>query len=210
MSARHEAHAALTRAGYGAPGADRLLDRVAAEAAEAARRELLGDDLNPSRLALDAQAYRQLADAVLATMGNPDRWDLDGAEEWVLAQYVQHLAAQLALAVEFRVPLPDGLGSGYGELVVQREASDSDRWAVTDGAVSGLRAWVDPVGWQYVGEVGRALAYRYGLDEALELAEDVARIEQEQDDARIREASEKSSRAAADATREPTQAGGDQ
>ena len=28
MSARDEAHAALTRAGYGVPGADRLLDRV--------------------------------------------------------------------------------------------------------------------------------------------------------------------------------------
>ncbi|MGW2742332.1 hypothetical protein [Streptomyces sp. NPDC001450] len=180
------------------------------EAVASTRRELLGDDLNPSRLTLDAQSYRQLADDVLATMANPDRWDLDGAEPWVLAQYVQHLATHLTLASEYRVPLPDGLGGGYGELVVQRESAGSDRWAVTDGAVCGLRAWRDPDGWQYVAEIGWAEAFAYGLDEALDLADEVARIEQERLDARIREAREKSSRTAADATHPPTQAGGDQ
>lgn len=148
------------------------------------RRAILGDDLNPSRLVLDAQSYRELADDVLATMPDPDRWDIDGAEPWVLAQYVKHLAAQVTLAAEFRVPLPDGLG-GYGELVVRRESVGSDRWAVTDGAVSGLRAWLDPDGWQYVAEIGRTEAFAYGLDEALDMAEDVARLERERHDARI-------------------------
>ncbi|MEU0675429.1 hypothetical protein ABZ330_21560 [Streptomyces sp. NPDC006172] len=145
------------------------------------------DDLNPFSLALDAQAYRRLADDVLATMANPDRWDLDGDEGWILAQYVKHIAAQLTLASEFRVPLPDGLG-GYGEVVVQRESTGSDRWAVTDGALTGLRAWVYPAGWQYVTEVGRAVAFAHDLDDALELAEAVAKIEREQYDARIRAA----------------------
>lgn len=158
-----------------------LVERHRAEV----RAEILGTDLNPSRLVLDAQSYRRLADDVLATMTDPDRWDLDGDEGWICAQYVKHMAAQLALASEFRVSLPEGLG-GYGELVVRRESTDSDRWAVTDGAVSGLRAWVEPDGWQYVAEVGRVEAFAYGLDEALALAEDVARIEQERHDARIR------------------------
>lgn len=214
MTARDEAHAALTRAGYGASGADRLLYRIESDAAAGKRAEILGTDLNPSRLALDAQAYRRLADDVLATMTDPDRWDLDGAEEWVLAKYVQHLAAQLTLASEFRVPLPDGLGGGYGEVVVQRESAGSDRWAVTDGAVSGLRAWRDPDGWQHVVEIGRREAFAYGLDEALDLADEVARIERERLDARIREASEKDTRGGSpqqgESTPEPTQAGGEQ
>ncbi|MGW2708651.1 hypothetical protein ACWC4J_06615 [Streptomyces sp. NPDC001356] len=149
------------------------------------RAEILGTGLNPSQLVLDAQAYRRLADDVLATMPNPDRWDIDGDEGSILAQYVKHLATQITLASEFRVPLPDGLGGGYGELVVRRESTGSDRWAVTDGAVTGLRAWRDPDGWQYVAEVGRAEVFVYGLDEALDLAEEVARIEQERLDARI-------------------------
>ncbi|GGQ80994.1 hypothetical protein [Streptomyces flaveolus] len=149
------------------------------------RRETLGDDLNPSRLVLDAQAYRRLADDVLATMPDPDRWDLDGDEAWILAQYVKHIAAQLALASEFRVPLPEGLG-GYGEIVVQRESTGSDRWAVTDGALCGLRAWIDGDGWRYVSEVGRRVAFACSLDEALDLAEVVAKMMQEQHDAAIR------------------------
>lgn len=158
-----------------------LIDRCRTEV----RRGILGDDLNPSPLALDAQAYRRLADDVLATMTDPDRWDLDGDEGWICAQYVKHMAAQLALATEFRVPLPKGLG-GYGELVVQRESTGSDRWAVTDGAFVGLQAWVDGDGWKYVTDIGRAAAFVYSLDEALDMAEDVARIEQERHDARIR------------------------
>jgi hypothetical protein len=98
---------------------------------------------------------------------------------------LKHLAAQLALAVEFRVPLPEGLG-GYGELVVQRESTGSDRWAVTDGAFVGLQAWIDGEGWQYITDIGRAAAFVYSLDEALAMADDVARIEQERHDARIR------------------------
>lgn len=157
------------------------------------RAEILGDDLNPSQLALDAQSYRQLADDVLATMRNPDRWDLDADEGWICAQYVKHLAAQLALASEFRVPLPEGLG-GYGELVVQRESSDSDRWAITDGAAVDPMAWVDPDGWREISKVGRAKAYVYDLDEALDVAEQVARIEQEQHTARVAAHREKDTR----------------
>jgi hypothetical protein len=178
MSARDELYRAQ-RADH--PKRVARLDAYRAEV----RREILGDDLNPSRLVLDAQAYRRLADDVLATMPDPDRWDLDGAEEWVLAQYVKHLATQITLASEFRVPLPDGLGGGYGELVVQRDSADSNRWAVTDGAVTGLRAWRDPDGWQYVTEIGRAEAFAYGLDEALDLAVEVAQIERDRLDARI-------------------------
>lgn len=185
MSARDEALAALTRAGYGADGAIRLLDRVESDASAVTRRGILGDDLNPSRLVLDAQAYRRLADDVLATMPDPDRWDLDGDEGSICAQYVKHIAAQLTLASEFRVPLPEGLG-GYGEIVVQRESTGSDRWAVTNGASTGLQAWVYPVGWQHVARVGRDVAFAHDLDDALELAEAVAKIEGERLDARIR------------------------
>lgn len=184
MSARNDLYEYADDAHLGGDYLDELLNRVEAEAAARTRRELLGDDLNPSRLVLDAQAYRRLADDVLATMPDPDRWDLDGAEEWILAQYVKHIATQLTLASEFRVPLPDGLG-GDGEVVVRRESTGSDRWAVTDGAVSGLQAWVYPVGWQPVAEVGRDAAFAHSLDDALDLAEDVARIERGRFDARI-------------------------
>lgn len=161
---------------------ERLYNRVRDEV----RAEILGTDLNPSRLVLDAQAYRRLADDVLATMTDPDRWDLDGDEGSILAQYVEHIATQLTLASEFCVPLPERLGGGYGEIVVRRESTGSDRWAVTNLAVTGLRAWRDPDGWQYVAEIGRAEAFAYGLDEALDLADEVARIEQERHDERIR------------------------
>lgn len=56
------------------------------------RREILGDDLNPSNLVLDAQAYRRLRDDIFATMDNPDRWDRDAAEDSILSDYVKWLA----------------------------------------------------------------------------------------------------------------------
>ncbi|NGN68449.1 hypothetical protein G5C51_31700 [Streptomyces sp. A7024] len=87
------------------------------------------------------------------------------------------LRRQMALVVEFRVPVPDrGIG-GYAEIVVRRERVDVDRWAVTDGAFTGLRAWVEGEGWQYVSDVGRAVAYAHGRDEALLLAHRVAELE---------------------------------
>ncbi|MCU8589354.1 hypothetical protein [Streptomyces sp. A13(2022)] len=146
----------------------------------AERRAILGDDLNPSALVLDAQAYRRLADDVTATMPDPDRWDGDEDEGTVLARYVRHIAAQLVLATEFRVPLPYGLDW----LLVQREAADSDRWAVTSS--TRMRAWVDRDGWKYITEIGRAAAFAYGLDEALNVAEHVVQVEQERFDGRIR------------------------
>ncbi|WP_399142246.1 hypothetical protein Q3A86_33320 [Streptomyces sp. NBUA17] len=155
----------------------------------AERRAILGDDLNPSALVLDAQAYRRLADDVTATMPDPDRWDGDEDEGTILARYVRHIAAQLVLATEFRVPLYEGLG-GYGEIVVRRESTDSDRWAVTDGAVTGLRVWVDARGWQYVTDLGREKAFPFDLDEALFIAEEVARLHREQHDAQLKAARE--------------------
>lgn len=57
------------------------------------RREILGDDANPSSLVLEAGAYRYLSDGISATMADPDRWDGDDSEETILLRYVQHLAA---------------------------------------------------------------------------------------------------------------------
>lgn len=59
---------------------------------EETRREILGDDLNPSSLVLDAQAYRRLRETITATMDDPDRWDRDAAEESILSDYVRWLA----------------------------------------------------------------------------------------------------------------------
>ncbi|MFF4479505.1 hypothetical protein ACFY1A_21145 [Streptomyces sp. NPDC001520] len=68
-------------------------ERLAAAHRAEVRREVLGDDLNPSELVLNANAYQWLADAIRSTMTDPDRWDGDEAEEAVLARYVQWLAA---------------------------------------------------------------------------------------------------------------------
>ena len=87
------------------------------------------------------------------------------------------LRGQLALASEFRVPLPGHPVGGYGEIVVRRERTGSDRWAVTDGAVAAQRCWVEESGWKYISDVGRAIAYRHTLDEALLLAEKAAEFE---------------------------------
>lgn len=89
-------------------------------------------------------------------------------------------AEVLELAQEFRVPVPDiGVG-GYGEIVVQRDRAGTDRWAVTDGAVTGLRTWTELAAgadWQYVSDVGRQAAFRHTLGEALRLAKTVAGVE---------------------------------
>ncbi|MDH6709878.1 hypothetical protein P3T27_006627 [Kitasatospora sp. MAA19] len=83
---------------------------------------------------------------------------------------------QLALAVEFRVPIPQGPVGGYGEVVVRRDET-GDGWAVTDGALVGLAAWTETDGWQPVRDIGRAAAYRHTREEALDLAHRVAEIE---------------------------------
>ncbi|MEU4301930.1 hypothetical protein [Kitasatospora aureofaciens] len=84
--------------------------------------------------------------------------------------------AQLALAVEFRVPIPQGPIGGYGEVVVRRDET-GDGWAVTDGALVGLRAWTEGEGWRPVRDIGRAAAYQHTRDQALALAYRVAEIE---------------------------------
>lgn len=104
-------------------------------------------------------------------------------------QVAEQASTWLALAREFRVPFPavDGR-AGYGEVAVVRESADSDQWAVTDGAVTGLRAWVSGR-WQYVSDIGRAAAFRYGdIGEALAVAEEAARASQDALDAMLRAA----------------------
>ncbi|MCY0922362.1 hypothetical protein OS965_30095 [Streptomyces sp. H27-G5] len=86
------------------------------------------------------------------------------------------LVEQLALAAEFRGPLPQDKAGGYGEVVVRRDGLGT-LWAVTDGAFSGLRAWVDGEGWRHISDVGRVVAYRHSRDQALLLAHQVAELE---------------------------------
>lgn len=122
-----------------------------------------------------------------------EKWDLEHDEVIAAGRSFRQMAEQashvLALAREFRVPFPavDGR-AGYGEVAVVRESADSDQWAVTDGAVTGLRAWVSGR-WQYVSDIGRAAAYRYGdIGEALAVAEEAARASQDAFDAMLRAA----------------------
>ncbi|WBP92000.1 hypothetical protein [Kitasatospora cathayae] len=85
---------------------------------------------------------------------------------------------QLQLAVEFRVPIPQGPVGGYGEVVVRRDETGTG-WAVTDGALVGLRAWIEGEdgGWRPVWDIGRAAAYQHTREYALALAHQVAEIE---------------------------------
>ncbi|GLF98196.1 hypothetical protein [Streptomyces yaizuensis] len=83
---------------------------------------------------------------------------------------------QLPLASEFRVPLPHGGAGGCAQIVVERDGVDGG-WAVTDGALSGLRTWVAGEGWRYIGDVGRVSGFRYTREEALGLAFRVAELE---------------------------------
>ncbi|MEV8324568.1 hypothetical protein [Kitasatospora sp. NPDC056731] len=86
-------------------------------------------------------------------------------------------AEVLRYATQFRLPLTNTVG-GYGEVTIQRgESQYRDKWAVTDGAFTGLRAWTDPDGWQYISDIGRANAYRYTLEEAFEVGCRVVEIE---------------------------------
>lgn len=72
--------------------AERMLDAYR----DQIRYQILGDDLNPSTLVLDAQAYRRLADDIAATMDDPNRWDGDEPEDMILGRYVKWLAAERA------------------------------------------------------------------------------------------------------------------
>ncbi|WP_431784380.1 hypothetical protein [Streptomyces chumphonensis] len=95
------------------------------------------------------------------------------------------MAADLDLVREFRIPLPDSDVGGYAEIAVLREATGSDRWAITDGAVSGLRAWVDGR-WQRVADIGREAAFHFDLDGAFAVVEDVAHLARQDLDAHVR------------------------
>lgn len=93
------------------------------------------------------------------------------------------LEQQVALAHEFRVPLTNEVG-GYGEVVVEKD-SGLNRWAVTDGALTGKCAWADGY-WQHISDIGRKAAYAYALDEALDLAHQVAEFEGAAYEAQVR------------------------
>lgn len=71
---------------------ERLYGQVRAEVLN----KVLGDDLNPSNLVLDARAYHTLVTAIEATMDDPDRWDSDEAEVAILARYVEWLQVRVA------------------------------------------------------------------------------------------------------------------
>ncbi|MFF4403681.1 hypothetical protein [Streptomyces sp. NPDC001404] len=79
-------------------------------------------------------------------------------------------------AREFRIPMANDYGPIRGEVVVQRLTSDTDRWAVMDGPGPSRRAW-HAEQWLRLGEITPALAYKHRLDEAMDLAEQVAEIE---------------------------------
>lgn len=93
MSARDELLDEYGRADTAPLGSLTDLRQKLAAYRDEVRREVLGDDLNPSELVLNANAYRWLADAISNTMTDPDRWDGDEAEEAILARYVEWLAA---------------------------------------------------------------------------------------------------------------------
>ncbi|EGX60586.1 MULTISPECIES: hypothetical protein [Streptomyces] len=83
---------------------------------------------------------------------------------------------QLRLATEFRIPLPLGSAGGYGEVVV-RPDSIRDRWAVTNGAITGLEAWVAGEGWRRVSDVGPDAVYTLTREKAIILGYQVADLE---------------------------------
>ncbi|MER7507012.1 hypothetical protein ABTX82_01485 [Streptomyces lavendulae] len=73
--------------------ASALVDAFRAEIRARVEHEILGDELNPSTLLLNATAYRLLVERIEATMTAPDQWDGDDAEVEILARYVEWLAA---------------------------------------------------------------------------------------------------------------------
>ncbi|MFJ1757291.1 hypothetical protein [Kitasatospora sp. NPDC088134] len=84
---------------------------------------------------------------------------------------------------------------GHGEIVVRRD-KPGGRWAVTDGAQVGLRAWTETEGWRPVWDIGRAVAFRYTREVALALAHQVAEQEAANHQALLAVAADPFSRAA--------------
>jgi hypothetical protein len=79
------------------------------------------------------------------------------------------------LATELRVPLPTTAG-GYREIVVQRWHVGADQWAVTDGTNTNRKVWVDD-GWRPLRDLMVDDAFRYTLDDAITLAQQVVEHE---------------------------------
>ncbi|QKV98177.1 hypothetical protein HUT19_41385 (plasmid) [Streptomyces sp. NA02950] len=131
-----------------------------------------------------AETAEQTLDAVgevIAPAGQPRRVPTDPdaplAESiaW-LADRAEELDARLQLVREFRIPVKNRLG-GYAEVTVERGPGPyDDRWAITDGAFTGKRAWHDG-DWHYISDLGAAAAYAHTMDAALTLGEEVAGLE---------------------------------
>ncbi|MFD7661310.1 hypothetical protein [Streptomyces sp. NPDC059788] len=105
-----------------------LADAVLAAASplirDKVRRDLLGDDADPSALVLDAESYRRLSEAITATMTDPNRWDGDDDEPEILTRYVPWLAEGRA-AVR-----AETLGEAADAIVVE---NDRMLWATQPG-----------------------------------------------------------------------------
>jgi hypothetical protein len=121
--------------------------------------------------------------------GSPERWELTDDSESTPISITPRglqgsadgcpalsLGEQLMFASEFRMPLPSGRPRGYQDIAVRRDPYGGSWWAVTDGAVSGLRAWMHD-GWRRVSDVGMHAAYRHTRSEALTLGQQVTDIE---------------------------------
>ncbi|MER5302199.1 hypothetical protein ABT039_22450 [Streptomyces lasiicapitis] len=141
------------------------------------------------RLAAAEQALHDVLE-VIAPPGQPRRVPTDPdaplAETiaW-LADRAEHLAARLEKVREFRIPLKNRLG-GYAEVTVERGPGPlDDRWAITDGAVTGKRTWRDGQ-WLYISDIGARFTYTHTMDAALTLGEEVTGIEGARLDAEIR------------------------
>ncbi|GAA1110699.1 hypothetical protein [Streptomyces javensis] len=138
-----------------------------------------------------AEAQLRTIAEVLAPASQPRRVPTD--PDTPLAQSIAWLAdraetlnARMQLVRDFRVPLKNRLG-GYAELTVERGPGPYDsKWAVTDGAFFGKRVWSDGA-WRPIVDFRTSSVYRFGLEDALALAEEVAGIEGAAHDAAIRD-----------------------
>ncbi|WP_019061499.1 hypothetical protein [Streptomyces prunicolor] len=113
----------------------------------------------------------------LTDNGNPTPVAIEARALYGCAEHPGALSDEelLALATEFRVPIPNRAVGVYGEVVV-RPDRHGDRWAITYGAATGLQVWIDGT-WRRVSEVGGRAAYTLTRGEAVTLAHQIADLE---------------------------------
>jgi hypothetical protein len=127
----------LVRYGMSQDAARLSLQAVLDEALAGQRRQLLGTSDEPSALARDAAAYHWLRDEITDSMPDQDAWDGDGAEEHLLAGYVNHLAESHGPCQRcLSVPLGMGIDVDQARarlasvhVIRQRSGSDDDDMA---------------------------------------------------------------------------------